>query len=333
MSERQQLAAIIPHWRGKELLARCIGSLQTQDSPPEEIVIVDNCSGERLSDLASELPGAKLLQMPQNLGFGTAINAAVERTTAELLLVLNDDAYLLPGALSEIRRAASTYGEIAAFALRVVDEDECTLQSTGLCFTIAGYGNRSGKERFKDVTEPTQVFGPCGAAAVYRRRPFLDAGGFNPAFFLMYEDLELAVRFNVRGYRTLLLPRATCGHRYRGSAANFRGIIVEQLVANALSTMITSVPGSFWSKHLARAILPFYSRALSLLCKEGYFRGVFRGLLKALLRFPSSLRRRRALGLSLRSGHLPEDLLFAGPLEFELESRRVRLMTDGRPVR
>jgi GT2 family glycosyltransferase len=66
-----------------------------------------------------------------------------------------------------------------------------------------------------------EVFGPCAAAAVYRRTMLEELGGFDEDFFLIYEDADLSMRARLRGHRCLYVPEALVYHRVNQSIGTF----------------------------------------------------------------------------------------------------------------
>src|SRR5262249_8325654 len=105
-----RLAIIIVNWNGGEYVERCIRSIS--ENPPScdyEIIVVDNDSTDRsLSWLRSESASAenqdspnplRLIENSSNLGFSKANNRAISQTTADFLLLLNNDAEVTAGAI------------------------------------------------------------------------------------------------------------------------------------------------------------------------------------------------------------------------------------------
>src|SRR5438270_518806 len=65
--------------------------------------------------------------------------------------------------------------------------------------------------------EPVEVFGPCGAAALYRRALLDELGGFDERFAFGLEDADVAWRARMRGWRCLYAPDAIVYHDLGGT--------------------------------------------------------------------------------------------------------------------
>ena len=90
-----RVAAVIPTWNRRDLLATLLQNLAGQARPFEEIIVVDNGSTDDSAELAAGV-GARVLKMGRNLGFAAAVNRGIEATDAEWVAILNNDVTLEP---------------------------------------------------------------------------------------------------------------------------------------------------------------------------------------------------------------------------------------------
>ena len=65
--------------------------------------------------------------------------------------------------------------------------------------------------------QPGDVFGACGAACMFRKDVFMDLGGFDEDFFMIYEDVDISYRARLRGYRCTYVPNAIVHHAGSGA--------------------------------------------------------------------------------------------------------------------
>ena len=228
-------AVVIVNYRTPELVERCLASVaDTCGKLRFETVVVDNDSRDgSIERLRGSLPGATVIAMPENRGFAAGVNAGFRHTAAELVIVLNPDTEVRPGALEALLGRLREHprtgvvapllegpdGEIAPSAYRrfpnllTLSIDMCLPASYALQLaptlhphTVSPAALRSGG-RVVHVT---------GAAMVIRRRAYLEAGPLDEGFFLYLEETEWQRRVAGRGWAIELEPAARVCHLVRG---------------------------------------------------------------------------------------------------------------------
>ncbi len=101
-----RVAAVIPTWNRRDLLATLLRNLAEQTRPFAEIIVVDNGSADDSVELAA-MAGATVLKMGRNLGFAAAVNRGKEAADAEWIAILNNDVTLEPDWLTKLVDAAT----------------------------------------------------------------------------------------------------------------------------------------------------------------------------------------------------------------------------------
>lgn len=211
-------AIYTPHHSGAERLGRTLRSLAEQ-SRPADVVVADNGSNDGSVELVrSEFPEVVLLELGENLGFGRAIDRAVEERPADPLLLLNDDIECEPCFVEAMLDAAAEGADAVAGVL-VQEADPGLIDSAGVVAdrTLMGFDHLHG-EPLEAAETAADPLGPTGGAALYRLDAFRAAGGFDERIFLYYEDLDLALRLGAAGGRCRLAPGARAVHAYSASA-------------------------------------------------------------------------------------------------------------------
>lgn len=197
-------------------LQECIAGLRGQTRQDFEIIVIDN-SGENLTQKLS-LDGIRIISMPANAGFGSAINRAFEQSSTPFLITLNDDAVPCPGWLAALVGAAESERQVGMCASQVRLDGEA-LDSAGMLI----YGDGSSMQRghgepAASYASQEEVLLPSASAALYRRAMLDRIGLFDEHFFLYCEDTDLGLRARRAGWRCLYVPRAMVEHRYSHSA-------------------------------------------------------------------------------------------------------------------
>jgi GT2 family glycosyltransferase len=210
-------AIYIPTFDGRERLARTLRSLEAQ-SRPADVVVADNGSSDGTAELLrEEFPEVALLGLGENLGFGRALNRAVEEHPADPAILLNNDVEAEPRFVEALLDAAAEGAEMVAGVL-VQEAAPGLIDSAGVVAdrTLMGFDYLHG-EPLEGVEKAPDPLGPTGGAALYRLDAFRAAGGFDERIFLYYEDLDLALRLRAAGARCRLAPGARAVHAYSAS--------------------------------------------------------------------------------------------------------------------
>jgi GT2 family glycosyltransferase len=211
-------------WHPDDLLARCLASVRAQDYPSLTVRVWDNgTTADSRALIESLTTGHERTFSEANLGFAAAHNQLIRESSGAYYLCLNPDAVLAAGYVRrvvETLEAAPAVGSATGRLLRL--DDEGTLDSTGIVMTPdQRHLDRGGGEPAagRYLAGPEPVFGPSGAAALYRRAMLEDIAYrgeyFDHAFFAYREDADLAWRAQWRGWGSLYVPTAIAWHRRR----------------------------------------------------------------------------------------------------------------------
>jgi GT2 family glycosyltransferase len=210
-------AVYIPNYNGSERLGATLRSLREQ-TRPADVVVVDNGSGDgSLALLHDEFPEVAVLALERNLGFGPALNRAVQEHPADPLILLNNDAEAEPRFVEALLDAAAE-GVQAVAGVLLQERAPGLIDSAGVVAdrTLMGFDYLHG-EPVEAVAGAADPLGPTGGAALYDRAAFAAVGGFDERIFLYYEDLDLALRMAGGGARCRLAPGARAVHAYSAS--------------------------------------------------------------------------------------------------------------------
>jgi GT2 family glycosyltransferase len=311
----EHVAIIIPTHGPASLLSDCLESVAMQEPRPTEVILVANGCEERVRGIVERAPIAvTMLPLVRNEGFSVAVNRGILASRSEFVLVLNDDAILGEGCIRSLLDETKDR-RFGSFAPLVLSLDGSSVQSAGLMFSSAGYGNRSNRDTVSVGEGPKDIFSACGAAALYRRAALEDVGLFNEEFFFFFEDLELGFRLQLRDHRCRLVPKARVRHAGGVTARRVFSAKVEQCLANSLTTAITCMPLD-WLLRDKQRMARFYVSLLRTCWAEGCRASVVNGLLRAFGRLPKALRSRRRIQKSARcDGSYLRSLVYHGDVK------------------
>jgi N-acetylglucosaminyl-diphospho-decaprenol L-rhamnosyltransferase len=210
-------AIYIPNFNGAPQLERTLRSLRGQ-SRPVDVVVVDNGSTDGSAELVREgFPEASLLELGANLGFGPAIDRAVQERPSDPVILLNNDVECEPQFAEALLDALGEGVDTVAGVL-VQEAAPELIDSAGVVAdrTLMGFDYLHG-EPLVAAQGASDPLGPTGGAALYRLDVFRAVGGFDERIFLYYEDLDLALRIRAAGGRCRLAPEARAIHAYSAS--------------------------------------------------------------------------------------------------------------------
>lgn len=263
---------VIPNYNGADLLEPCLDSIYLQNHKDFNVTVVDNGSTDNSYLILKKYSDRiKIIWLKENMGFSKAVNIGIKATDGDLVFLLNNDTILHPDCLFNLAEGIKSFPGYSSYAPLMLNQNNPNqLWAAGLMFSIKGYGNRSNAYLYKGVRQPQEIFGPCGGAAVYRRKALEEVGVFNERFFFFYEDLELSFRLQLCGHKCILLPLAVVYHHGSATLHKFFSILVYEAAKNSLITLITCMPTCFLIKYFTY-IADFYIHFFTMLIKEGYF--------------------------------------------------------------
>jgi GT2 family glycosyltransferase len=306
MPEAPFFSIIIPNWNGARHLPTCLDALRRQTYRAFEVILVDNGStDESLALVKRDYPEVQVLRLPRNRGLTGACNAGAALARGDVLVMLNNDTEADPGwleALAATLRAHPDAGAVASKLLLFDRRD--VLHSAGDFYGIDGIpGNRGVWQQDQgQYDDQVEVFGACGGAAAYRRAAWEEAGGFDEGFFMYCEDVDLAWRLRLLGWRAVFAPAARVYHRL--SATGGGPIASFYTGRNTLWVLLKDVPGPLLRRYAGRML-----RAQARIAWEALrawrgpaARARLRGQCAAILGLPRLLRQRRAVQASRRVG-------------------------------
>jgi GT2 family glycosyltransferase len=237
------VTVVIPTMAADSRLLECVQSLSRQTRQDFEVIVVDN-SGQGLVRKNGTAGGSRVIENAHNVGFGSAINQAVQTSSAPYLATLNDDAVAHPQWLEALLGAVDRRPDAGMCASQVRLFGEPRLDSAGMLMARDGSSKQRGHGRPpEDFPVAEEVLMPSGSAALYRRAMLDEIGGFDDAFFLYCEDTDLGLRARWAGWRCLYEPRAVVEHHYSHSAGRASPLKAYFVERNRLFVLVKNFPG------------------------------------------------------------------------------------------
>ena len=202
-------AVVLAHNR-RDAVARNLHHLK--ELPVNEVIVVDNASTDGTADVVNgtDDPRVRLVRSETNLGVGGR-NLGVAASSCDLLLLVDDDSFPLPGAIEKLVAAITASDRVGVVGGFIHDKDrtgaplEPGAVGTFDWWLRAGATGPAGPSGF-----PSTYFPECGC--LIRRDAYLDAGGFFEPYFFHISEPDLAIRMLAKGWDVRYLPEAEFEH-------------------------------------------------------------------------------------------------------------------------
>jgi GT2 family glycosyltransferase len=288
---------IVLNWNGRRWIDECLASLLALDPLAAEILFVDNhSSDDSVAHVRAHYPGVRILALPDNRGFAAGNNAGAAAASQPHLVFLNNDTRVEPGWLASLLAPVAQDAGVGISTSRVVFmAHPDVLDSAGDGYLRCGGAFKRGHgQAVSTALESREVFGACGAAFAIRRELFEALHGFDGDFFMVYEDVDLSYRAQLRGARCMYAAGAVVHHAGSGSIGRVSDATVFHGQRNLEWTWLKNTPAALlwrsWLPHVIYDVVGALAYA-----RRGQFGVWCRAKLSALAGLPAVLRKRRAI--------------------------------------
>ncbi len=290
------VSIVIPNWNGWELLKACLEAIRRQTYPSIETIVVDNGStDESCERLRAEYPEVHLIALPVNAGFAAAVNRGIMDASGPLVALLNNDTEPDPEWISRMVArldASPDSGSVACMMINYFDHSLLDgagdmLSRSGLPFT-RGFGEPDDGR----YSQSDEVFGPCAGACLYRKSVFERIGLFDEHFVSYYEDVDVAFRAQMAGFRCVYAPDARCFHRRGATAKRLGPYAAEMQERNTYILYAKTIPCGLLLRKLPYIVagrVRHWIRA----ARDGNGTAVARGFVRGVKALPHAIAQRK----------------------------------------
>lgn len=234
---------VIVSYNSRELLRACLASIEFERC--DQVTVIDNASSDGSPDLVREdFPWVRLIASNKNYGYGAAANMAVQSCSSKYALLLNCDTLLQPGTLQALSHYLDQHPLAAIVGPSLLNQDgtrqvscfefptplQVLFRETSLPILI----QRLPKAHFNDLSiRPPRLAQAVpwvlGAALAIRCTALESVGGFDPSFFMYYEEVDLCYRLSQAGWEIHFAPVTSILHIGGASAKQHRAAMASQL--------------------------------------------------------------------------------------------------------
>jgi GT2 family glycosyltransferase len=211
-----KIGAVVLHYRRWPDVRRCLDALNDQTIGPDEVVVVDNASGDGSATLMRDAyPSTRLVEATENLGYGAGMNLGISALSErnDAVLLLTHECVLAPDALEILSARMRADPQIGALGplLGLRSRPEQVYSAGGWVdpdtWRLHHFRKPIDVDAWADV-EPREVAWLDGSALLLRRAAIDPSAPFDEGYFMYYEESDLLLRLGNEGWRIECVPRA-----------------------------------------------------------------------------------------------------------------------------
>ena len=212
-----KVSVVTPNYNGEKFLKTFFESLNNDSELIGEVIIVDNGSTDNSKDYIKNnsftFP-VELIENRENVGFSPAVNQAILQAKNEYIFSLNNDTEVKKGSIRALVDLISSDDKIFSVQAKMLQYNNKELiDDVGDEYNLLAWTKKTGENHNCDeYSEVCEIFSACAGAAMYKKSLLSEIGMFDDNFFAYMEDVDLAIRSRISGYRNLLCPDAIVYH-------------------------------------------------------------------------------------------------------------------------
>jgi len=273
------VSIIIVNYNGYHLLKNCLQSIFKNSYSNYELIIADNGSSDNSipkikKDFKDKLSRIKILDLKKNLGPALARNKAFKISKGEIIAFLDNDTQVTKDWIQQALpffQKNSKIGIIQSKLLLMNQKDKIDyvgeyLGSLGFLKSVANYGEVDNGQ----YNHIKSILAAKSAGMFIRRLAFIDAGMFDPDYFIFMEETDLGWRTWLMGYQNIFVPKSIVYHKFSSTKdivdPDFNNFLIRfHGTKNYIQTLIKNLSLKYLIKILPIHILLWFSLATFLL--------------------------------------------------------------------
>ena len=223
---------VIVNWNSGRFLEECVNSVVANGGDyTGSIVVVDNDSSDGSEKFLDDERSVSLIRADTNLGFGAACNLGASSCSGDFILFLNPDARIFESTLEKVHafmldsenlrvgicgvKLYDENGEVTRSCSRAPSATAYLFKAVGLTKLVPSLGTAMTEWSHSETRAVDQVI---GAFFLVRRSLFLSLRGFDPRFFVYFEEVDFSFRARTEGWISVYFCGAEAFHRGGGSS-------------------------------------------------------------------------------------------------------------------
>ncbi|WP_407378863.1 glycosyltransferase family 2 protein [Methanobrevibacter sp.] len=281
-----KVSVVTPNYNGAKFLKKYFDSLNADSECIGEVIIVDNGSTDSslnyIENSSFNFP-VVIIKNDENLGFAKAVNQGILKARHDFIFSLNNDTEIKEGSIKPMLELISQDDVFSVQAKMLKADNRSLIDDAGDEYNLLAWTKKTGENQDSDkYNNVCEIFSSCAGAALYKKSVLDKLGLFDENYFAYMEDVDLAVRSQINGYRNLLCPEAIVYHIGSAtSGSRYNDFKVKIAARNNVWTVYKNLPIPL---KIINFIFLFFGFAIKYVffLKKGfgstYLRGIKEGL-------------------------------------------------------
>lgn len=282
-----KVSVVTPNYNGEKFLKAFFDSLNEDSEYIGEVIIVDNGSADNSKDYINNntfnFP-VVLIENSENLGFAPAVNQGISKAKYEYIFSLNNDTELKKGSIKHMVDLISSSEDIFSVQAKMLQyNNKDLIDDVGDEYNLLAWTKKTGENHnSNEYADVVEIFSSCAGAAMYKKPLLEELGMFDDNFFAYMEDVDLAIRSKINGYRNLLCPQAIVYHIGSAtSGSRYNEFKVRLAARNNVWVVYKNIPIPLKIINFIFLFLGFFIKYMFFVKKgfgDIYFAGIKEGL-------------------------------------------------------
>ena len=212
-----KVSVVTPNYNGERFLKTFLESLNEDSEYIGEVIIIDNGSSDSSIDYLKNnkfnFP-LVLIENKENVGFSPAVNQGIRKAKNSLIFSINNDTEIKKGSIKKLIDLITSSDDIFSVQAKMLQyNNKDLIDDVGDEYNLLAWTKKVGENhKSSEYVEVRDIFSSCAGAAMYNKSILEEIGLFDDNFFAYMEDVDLAIRSRINGYRNLLCPEAIVYH-------------------------------------------------------------------------------------------------------------------------
>lgn len=282
-----KVSVITPNYNGEKFLKNYFNSLNENSDLIDEVIIVDNGSDDKSIEYIENNNfnfEIHIIKNPKNLGFAPAVNQAIRKARNEYIFSLNNDTIVKKGSIKSLVDLISSDNNIFSAQAKMIQySNKNIIDDVGDEYNLLGWTKKTGEgHKADEYSEVFEIFSSCAGAAMYKKSLLEKLGYFDDNYFAYMEDVDLAIRANISGYKNYLCPDAIVYHIGSAtSGSRYNEFKVGLAARNNVWTVYKNLPIPMKIINFIFLFIGFFIKYLFFL-KKGFGKTYINGLKEGL---------------------------------------------------